>query len=218
MEKILPYLFDGVVLLEFLAALASTIFFTRYNRSRSRNIIFYLWLIFLTELVGTWMLYNGYSNVTLYNLSKWIQYSFLLYLFYKHIDHVLFRKIAGIFILIFWIAYGVNAYLYEGLSIRQPNYAFTIGSVLIALSILLFFYSISQTDIILKIKDYLIVWIGFGLLVFHISILPLNVLANSLREIAPNSNSILIIKFVLNVVMYVTFIKAFVSCKKNYTF
>ena len=87
-----------------------------------------------------------------------------------------------------------------------------IGSFLIMISALLFFYELLKSDKILNLKESMFYWIGLGVLLFNVGFIPAYVVA----EFISFGYAYRIITFTLNLFMAGCFITGFIVSKKEF--
>jgi len=130
--------------------------------------------------------------------------SFLLFLIYfylllklkriRKIQLLIIAVFASIFILM-GIIEGKNFLL------RFPSYFYLVETLLLLVSITLFFYETFNSDIILNIKDYFPFWVSLSLITIYVGLLPLLFFLQSV-DYSVSKNVYIIILFFINLIGY----------------
>jgi len=87
-----------------------------------------------------------------------------------------------------------------------------IGSILIVISIMIYFSELLQSDEILNLKKSIYFWISLGVLLFNIGFIPVYIIA----EFIVFGGVFKIITFLLNLLMISCFVTGFIVSKKEY--
>jgi hypothetical protein len=140
-------------------------------------------------------------------------YFFLLY--YKSMKTQSYRKVVLGFLIVFVLSVIVNFLWLQPLNLTSAfsSYTFTIGAILLIVTIGLFLVEILNTEMVLYFKRYLMFWISMGLLVFYTGIIPFVLSLNLMPELL-STDSLAIIFFSLNLVMYACFTVGFILSHK----
>jgi hypothetical protein len=210
-------LFVLIQVFEIVTAITATVFYKKYWETFLKYFLFVLWLIVILEIVIGTLKESGIivKNNFIYNVVTSIQYIYYLALYYKAMKTQAYQKWVLGFLVVFVVSVIINFIWIQPLTLTTPfySYTFAIGAILLIITIGLFLVEILNTEKILFFKRYLMFWISVGLLVFYTGILPyilsLNFTPNLLR-----SDSLQIIFFTLNLVMYACFTVGFVISHK----
>lgn len=130
--------------------------------------------------------------------------SFLLFLIYfylllklewiKRIQLLLIAIFVSVFILM-GIIQGQNFFL------KFPSYFYLVETLILLVSITLFFYETFNSDIILNIKDYFPFWVSLSLIIIYVGLLPLLFFLQSVNY-SLSLNVYIIILFFINLIGY----------------
>ena len=202
-----------------------TIIIALYNKKTYANTVykyFFYFLIYtiLTELAGYIVGYiigipYKLKNHFVYNTYIIINFVFYL-LFYKN----LFRKksnkkIVTIF-LILYLLFTVSDFIF-----LDPPFLtglisinFTVGSIFLIITIILFLFEIINNELVLNLKKSLIFWISVGVLLFFIGVLPIFIASEFLGFKGIYKQ----ILYFLNVILYGCFSLGFILSEKKYLY
>jgi hypothetical protein len=177
-----------------------------------------LWLVILVEFLMGWLKQHytiRYQNNYIYNVLTTLQYIYFFLLYYYTMKTRAYRKWVLVFLIFFLIAVLINFILIQPLKVTATfySYTFTIGAILLIVTIGLFLVEILNTEKVLYFQRYLMFWISIGLIVFYAGIIPYVIAINFLPQLL-SSGSMFIIFFLLNFVMYSCFIVGFIASNK----
>ena len=156
--------------------------------------------------------YSHY-NVILFNIYSLVFFYFFQYVYWKSIDNLNHKRIIKIGAIVFTIVYILSIFFQDPMLVYL-YYAYTFGSALLILSIVLYFKKIfSQKENPYKHYHNLLFWVSLGLFIFYSfdPILMIIGLKNSFIYIKYNLHSLL---YTLIVVMYTFFIIGFIVSKR----
>jgi hypothetical protein len=173
-----------------------------------------LWFTVLIEFaIGTLKQYTEarIQNNFIYNVLTSLQYIYYFFLYYYIITIPRYRQWVFGFLVAFIISVLINFIWVQKLTVTAAfaSYTFTLGAILLIITIALFLVEILNTEKILYFKKYLMFWISIGLFVFYTGIIPFVLSINLLPEFLSN-DALSIMFFTLNFVMYCCFTIGFV--------
>lgn len=130
--------------------------------------------------------------------------SFLLFLIYFYLLLKLewVRKIQLLIIAVF-VSIFILMGIIEGKNflLKFPSYFYLMETLLLLVSITLFFYETFNSDIILNIKDYFPFWASLSLITIYVGLLPLFFFLQSV-DYSVSKNVYIIILFFINLIGY----------------
>lgn len=195
--------------------------------------MYFLWTTVFVEIIGSYAplaYYTDYRyfafientrfahNTWLYNAFTILNFLFFTFYFSSHIRNTVIRKLfywlIGIFIGVSVIYFSISDALFT--NIENINYLF--GALLLLSSILVFYYYIINSELILKLKYFLPLYISIGVMVFNLTVTPIEQLAKFLTPNEGNELFLTLYKNVLifaNLLLYLSFIIGFVVCSKK---
>lgn len=183
--------YGGVItiLFEFLAALAGSYYLRKVDHSLLRVFVYYLWLTFIVEIVGTYTYLMSYDfdygwfiaiknsvfsmNIWLYNIYSYLAIGFISIFYYNLMTTVKSRitvlATLGVFSL-FVILYFT---LTDAFFIAALPYHFFISVSIICLFVLLYFLQLINSDNILDYYKLPSFYISITLLLWYLCVIPL---------------------------------------------
>lgn len=104
--------------------------------------------------------------------------SFFYLLFFLHLlQNSLKRKILKFIIIIYAVFTAVVIAFYVDFITKFLSINSVIGSILIVISIMIYFSELLQSDEVLNIKKSIYFWISLGVLLFNIGFIPVYIIA-----------------------------------------
>ncbi len=226
--KVIP-----INIVELLAAIAGSYYLKKNPNTQKANkyLVYFLWYTFINEMVGAYapIAYFSeykyfafvkdtvfYNNVWLYNIYFIISSSFLVYYFKNFIDNnkikrVLYYCIIGLFIS------SIIALIISGkLFITYSTFSTVVGTILVLISIIYYYFSLLKSDEVINLKKQLPVYISIGVLVFNLCITPIDIFSQYFKRVNKLYVAIRInLLLIANIFMYTTFVIGFLVCVKK---
>ncbi|GGK38235.1 hypothetical protein E2488_10325 [Gramella jeungdoensis] len=191
--------------------------FINYSKIRD-SLYIKLFLIFiayslLTEIsafiIGVLLRINTFP---IYNTWNLMNHFFYLFFFLHLLQNSLKRKILKFIIGIYAVFTAVVISFYVDFLSKFLSINSVIGSILIVISIMIYFSELLQSDEILNLKKSIYFWISLGVLLFNIGFIPVYIIA----EFIVFGGVFKIITFFLNLLMISCFVTGFIVSKKEY--
>lgn len=211
-------LFTLIKFIELITAVAGSLHFRKYAGTFLRYFLYLLWIVTIVEF--TMAILKSYydlkfQNNFIYNILSSLQYVYFFLLYHQTIQSPKYRRWVMAFMTVFVVSVILNFMFVQKLTVTAPfhSYTFTAGAILLIVTIGLFLFEILNTEKVLYFQRYLMFWISIGLFVFYTGIIPFVISLNLLPALLSN-DSLVIIFFALNLVMYSCFtIGFFISHK-----
>jgi hypothetical protein len=155
----------------------------------------------------------GEGNTWWYNFGINIELLFYFYIYYMFLKNARHKKSVIYLGIIYETYFLYNVFIGETWNSYQ-TFPLTLGSVFLIILIFIFLLEMFQSNRILHTRKYLIFWISIGLLFYNIIPIPLFVI----RSIIPltESNYLMIIQYIANIIMYLLFIYGFIWSSMKY--
>ena len=204
-------LINFIYLLSFLTTIIySTFYFRKNTEINLKYISVYLFFMFLSELLASFIAYLGYDNLWVYNSLTFIEFNCLFFFFRGIILSKRINEIVLYIVFVFNVIYLITNiyYLWLGSYLATYNSIASIsGSFFISIVIFLFFRDFLYSDKILSYWRTLSFWMAFGLLVYYIGTIPITSVLNSMIGLPKKIVSYLFnIQILLTIFMYCCFI------------
>ncbi len=222
-----------VLLLEILAASAGIFYLKNTNSTRSDTLlVLFLWFSVFTEVVSSYAGFAHFSEYTFLGFVKdtpfkknywlanvYIVISNLFYVYYFGIKltNILAKKILLVLSVIMLIAVIID-FIYSEFFNAISRVSTIYGSMLILLSILLFYLHLLSSGKLLNLRYYLPIYISVALLLYTLCISPLDFLSNYFKTSTGNQLFVsfrVYTLFILNILLYLTYTFAFILCSKK---
>ena len=224
------------MIIEILAAIAGTYYIKNRPTDRvTRWFVIFLWMTVLVETVCSYAPIAYFSeykyfsfvectyfadNVWIYNVSAIASFSFLSYYFYTFLKGRLIRRGVKYAIISYIFSSVLYLLIFEGIFFRElSQFSNIVGTLLLLTVIVIFYFQLLKSDLILNLKFFLPFYISIGVLIFNLVITPIDIF-----EDFYSGENILFSKFknmaylFSNLFMYSSFILGFMICrsKKSY--
>ena len=197
----------------------------------NRYLVFFLWYTVFVEVFGLYAplaYHTDYkilpfvkdtlfaNNYWWYNIYILISFSFFTYYFTSFFkQHKIVRLVILLIIvyLISSISFLICTDIYfKGYSI----FSNIIGTILILLSIIYYYFNLLRTNKILSLKKTLPIYISIGVLVYNLISTPMDIFSeyfNSSNDIYVRLKSYILAT--INIILYASFIVGFIICSKD---
>lgn len=221
--------------MELLAALAGSFYLLRNDVSKvSRSFVFFLWVTVFIEIVGAYSPiayfsdYDYFSfvkdsliedNAWLYNCYSVLFYSFLTYFFLANLTNNTWKYYLKFALMVFILSSILNL-IFSGIFFKSDA-LFTIfaGTFLLILSIILFYFELFQSEIILKLTNFLPFYISIGVLVYTLCTVPVDIFSKYFSVQYPMFVDIKTqVYLYTNIFMYGIFALGFLICRRKTSF
>jgi hypothetical protein len=222
--------------LQLMAALAGTYFYIKVNSTKStRNLVLFLWLVVIIEVLGLYTTIGYYSkyrylsfiehsflvsNYWLYNPFIILSFVFYTWYFREHISDKRWRQVLKYLILIYTFLSTLNLIFSDVFLNGYSHFSTIAGTLLLILSITIFYFELLKSDVLLNLKHFLPLYISVGTLIFYLCITPVDIFSRYFKL----GNYFFVyfrlnIYFYMNIFLYSTYILGFIICsrkKKSY--
>lgn len=156
------------------------------------------------------------DNYWLYNIFLILIFSFYVYYFRAFIINKIHRLILQVLALGF-IFSSILYFIFTDVYFTAFSpYTMILGTILLFLSVVLFYFELLRSDIMLKLKFFLPLYISIGALIFYLCVTPIDLFSRYFSK----ENSIFVnlrvtILLGANIFMYLTFIIGFLVCSEK---
>jgi hypothetical protein len=223
-QSILELLKDNYFFILYFAVLVLSL--VRYRRYFDSVLKFFPILIgytILTEILG-FLIKNfeefritsseiyPYANNAIYNIYDIIFTCYFLYIFHKKIKNRKFKNYIIYGSIIYAISVGINPF-FEDWIIFPQTIAFTVGSILLIMSILLYF---TDSKFRREKNNNLLVWIAIGLLIFNLFFPPILIAGIYYYDVVYQEFNLRQVHLVLITAMYACFIVGFLHLRNGF--
>jgi hypothetical protein len=211
MSPLLVQFYISIVITTFLYSLIS---FRLYYPVHLKLFSIFLGITALTEIVSNYLLtlLHLTSNYPVYNIFLLIQYPLLAWFLKQILTSGFMKKAITVFIFmypLFWIF--IFSFVYK---LSQWNtYGIMVGDLFIIIFAVRYLYELFTSERLISFARHSEFWIAVGLIFFSCSELPITGILNFLTRDWVNNRETILNLFsilqILNIIMYATFIYAF---------
>ncbi len=219
--------------LEFLAII-SGLYFLKKNPNASspiKNLVYFLWFSLFWDIVGSYAPiayfskneYFGFVENTPFNNNYWwfniymiVSFSFFIYFFNSFISNTVVNKRLRLLIIVFVIVTVINLLLSDIFFNGYSIFTSVVGSVIVMVSIFLYYFDLLKRDDIISLKRQLPIYISIGVLIYNLTITPSDIYSqyfNTHNDIYIKFSGLIVL--LANIIMYGTFITGFIVCAKS---
>lgn len=224
-----------IILLELLAATAGIYYLkkTPIPLKNSIYLVYFLWLTVFFELVGSYAPIAYYSDYKLfsfvkgtlfekntwwYNIFTVLNFAFFTAYFVSflrsRIAKLVFKILVGVYLLTTIIYYIFSDDFFHSAS----SFINLSGMLLLLFGTLFFYFELLRSDLILKIKYFLPFYISVGVLVFNLTVTPIDMLSKFFTFEDGNRFFVslhLNVFLFANIFLYLSFIIGFIVCSRK---
>lgn len=219
-------------LLEFLAALSGSYYLRKTKHSPMvRYFVWFLWLTVFVEIIATYAgaaFHSDYKyfsfikgtpfagNYWIYNIYSIIAFTAYISLFSFHLQDKKWRKgllfTTGIFIVSSIVYLFVTDVYFKA----HSSFTFFVGSLIVLISIGVFYWELLKSDEILAVKRSIHFYISIGALVYHLGFVPLVIYSRYYNMESPEFVKIYVfILYGINYFLYSLYTLGFVICSRK---
>jgi len=192
--------------------------------------VLFLWITLLVELMGyyagiahfTEYKYFAFVKGTLFQSNYWLfncytvlSFSFFIYYFRSFLRAASWRLLLAGFLVFFIVSSILSFFITDTFFTSYSQFVSLVGTLLLAISIVLFYFELLRSDILLQLKRFLPLYISVGVLVFNLCITPVDIFS----EYFKNNTFLVELKVYVylyaNIFMYTSFIIGFIVCSKK---
>jgi hypothetical protein len=219
-------------ILELIAAIAGTYFIKKVPFLKStKYLVVFLWFTLIVEVIGAYPAIAHFSdykyfsfvegtlferNYWIYNIYVILSYVFYIYYFRFYIRQRIWKLLLNYFAYIFIIATIVNLFLsdvfFEGIS----QFTALSGTLLIFLTVVIFYFELLRSDVLLNLKRFLPLYISIGILIYHLCVTPIDIFSEHFTSENPFYNQLSVkINLYANIFLYSIYILGFIICSRE---
>ncbi len=227
-----------VYVLELIAAIAGTYYLKKTDNVQpaTKALVRFLWLTFLVEIIAAYApvaYFTDYRvfdfvkdtlfvrNNWLYNLYFIVCFSFFPLYFSYYIKNNSWKLLLYFLVAVFGISSVISLLTTDVFFKEDSKFINLVGALLLFLSVVLFYFELLRSNLILNLKRFLPMYISIGVFIFYLCITPLTFFSgyfNSENDTFVNLQVHMILYS--NIFMYSCFILGFILCsrkKKSYS-
>ncbi|MDC7995421.1 hypothetical protein [Altibacter sp. HG106] len=219
---------------EIVAALCGIYYFRR-NRGdqRTKYFVIFLWITAAVDILGAYApiaYFSDYAifgfvektpfraNYWLFNIYVILMFSFYSLYFSTFLRYEWVQRAIRIGVGLFVIAAGINLSQGEVFFSHVSPFSYGVGSLLTLFVILLFYFELLRSNIILHIRRYLPMYVSVGVMAFILCITPLEFYSGYFNLNTGNDQYVElrnVILMVTNIFMYSVFSIGFIICSRR---
>ena len=222
-----------IYFLELLAIIAGFIYLKRIRAKYPIKLfVRYLVVVFIIEILASYSTiayFSNYSwftfventpfrrNTWIYNLYDIISPVFIGYFLMFYLKSKEVKRALKVLYTLF-LGFSLYRLAFGGYFFKSDTYVIFFGTLLVLISLFVFFYEILKTDIILKLKTHLPFYIGIGILAFYLCTTPMLIFD---KYFDTTTGNLAFVKFktsiilISNVFMYSCFTIGFLICSQK---
>lgn len=219
--------------LELLAAISGTIFIIKVPNLKpvDKYLVWFLWYVIFSELLGSISAIMYFSegrllpffkdtifidNRWVINIYTLVSSAFYSYYFSEFLRKGIWKVIVQFLIVFYIISSIINLAVTDVFFTKDSIYLNLFGAFLIFLSIVLLYFEILKSEVLLNLKRFLPMYISIGILAFTLCVTPFTILSEYFNS--ENSTFVTLQSSLLlysNLFMYSCFILGFYLCSKK---
>lgn len=196
----------------------SVLYYKTLKKTELRYFIPFLFITLIVEILGYWLTTKNIRNYLLYNIFTTFEFIFYAFIFYKNLRKTGFKKTVALFMPLYVAAVIYNLSFGQGMH-SFHTITFLLGSFFMVVFCCLYFYeSVLPEHLDHELTKQPFFWVCTGLLLFYLGSVIINALFEYLRSFNMQAEGIKIYGLInqsLNIVLYSSFIFAFVLCRNT---
>lgn len=216
---------------ELLAAISGTYYLRKTPALKSSKLlVLFLWLVVFVELIGAYPVIAYFTeyrylpvkgtffegNYWLYNPFIILSFTFYIYYFRSYVKNKLWRNTLNYLIYGYVVFSIINLIASDIYLNGYSKFSTIVGSLLVFLSIVVFYFEILKSDVLLNLQRFLPLYISVGILVFNFCITPIDIFS----EYFESENTFYVslktnIYLFANIFLYSTYIVGFIICSRK---
>ncbi len=223
----------SINIVELIAAIAGLIFIKKYRVDKiTRYFVYFLWLTVFVEVVFGWLpacihyfesfsFFRGTflekSNYPIYNIFHIVSFAFYIFYFRSNIRNGKIIIYFNYLLILYFIASILNLLFTDVFYLRISSFNYIVGSILIFLSTIFYFFEIFKSDKILTFHKSIVSYVSIGALIFHLSITPIFIYGSYYSN-SKDPEFVQIYRIILtaaNIFMYTCYTIGFIVCSKK---
>lgn len=195
--------------------------------------VYFLWMTFFVELFGSYSgfaFYTDYkyfsfvedtlfeSNMWWYNIYSVVSFIFLSFYFVSFLKSKTAKNVFKILTGSFLFTSIISFFLSDDFFGTSSVFVSITGTLLILCVILYFYFELLRSDLILKILHFLPFYVSIGVLVFNLTVTPVDLLSKYFTTAEGNEIFVslyLNVYLFANFFLYLSFIIGFIVCSKK---
>ncbi|MES2747714.1 MAG: hypothetical protein V4648_05015 [Bacteroidota bacterium] len=207
-----------VIYITILATIVGLFYYNKLPNKKAKSLLVLIFLSFLAEFVGKFFYpWFGVKNYIVFNLYWLITFNGYVLLLSALLKKIINKRISNCFLLLINIFFIVNMIYLEDIFTQVLSYFFALGAVFTLILSSLYFVEIINSSKVLHYKKSIYFWFILGVLLFYIPFLPF-MLASKMFLFNDLGAMFSVVLFVLNLLMYGSFIVGFIWSQKKYNY
>jgi hypothetical protein len=215
-----------------MAAIAGIYYIKKVPSLKSTNyLVIFLWFTLGIEVICSYApiayfsKYKYFSfvegtpfkdNYWIYNIYLIVSYVFYIYYFRFFIRQNLWRSLLKYLTYIFVVASVVSLFIGDVYFTGYSQISSIIGTLLLFLTVVVFYFELLKSDVLLNLKRFLPLYISVGILIYHLCITPIDIYSQYFAPENPIFNQLRAnVYLYTNIFLYSTFILGFILCSRE---
>jgi len=218
-----------------MAALSGSYYLKRdiSHFKNTKYLVIFLWVTVFVEIVASSAVLPYYydykvlaliketpfkNNFWIYNVYNIASFSFFTLYFVSFLKNEYWKTIFRVLTICFIVVSGIIIISTGSFFESSPQFVPIAGTLLLFFSVVLFYFELLRSDLLLQLKKLLPFYISVGVLVFNLCVTPIDILSQYFNLTDGNELFVKLhtnVLFFANVFMYGTFIFGFLICSKK---
>lgn len=193
-------------------------YYRKLPNAKAKSLLGIIFVSFLTEFLGFFFAkWTGMKSYIVFNTYILVIFNYYMYLLNTLLKKSLNRKISNVFFFFFNSCYIVNIVYLQNLFEEMITYCFAVGVIFVLILSCLYLVEIFNSNKVMHYKKSIYFWTVLGILLFYIPLLPLMVAFKLVIQVNTDLWFRTIL-FMLNLLMYSSFVTGFVCSQKKYNY
>jgi hypothetical protein len=214
MEKLRYY----VIYITLVATIVGLFYYKKLPNKKAKSLLALIFISFLTEFIGRNFYYwFGLKNYIVFNLYFLITFNIYILLLLALLKKRVNKTISNCLLVLTNVFFIVDMIYLQDIFSEGLGYFFTLGSVFALILSSLYFVEMFSSNKASHFKKSIYFWYVLGILLFYIPFLPF-MLASKMFLFEDLGALFSVVLFVLNILMYGSFIIGFIWSQKKYNY
>ena len=205
-----------IIYLTLTATVVGLFYYKKLPNNKAKSLLALIFISFVTEIIGRFFFsWFGLKNYIIFNLYILISFSSYIVLLGALLKKIFNKRISNFLLLLINVSFIINMIYLQDVFAEMLIYFYTIGTTSVLILSSLYFVELFNSNRVSHYKKSIYFWYILGILLFYIPFLPFLVASKMFlfKDLGPMFSVVL---FVLNLLMYGSFIIGFIWSQKKY--
>ncbi len=207
-----------VIYITIAATIVGLFYYKKLPNKKAKSLLALIFISFLSEFIGRYFYpWFGLKNYIVINLYILIALSSYIILLGALLKNKLNKRISSVLLLLANVSFIINMIYLQDIFSEMLGYFYAFGTTSVLILSSLYFVEMFNSNKVLHYRKSIYFWYVLGILLFYVPFLPFLV-ASKMFLFKDLGSLFSIVLFVLNLLMYGSFIIGFIWSQKKYNY